>query len=46
MKDFFSPSELEPCKKALEKLVDDVAQRLYKAGKISSKYPQMFNSKR
>lgn len=38
LKDFFSPSELEPCKKALEKLVDDVAQRLYKAGKISSLY--------
>ncbi|XP_062597342.1 uncharacterized protein LOC134258774 [Saccostrea cucullata] len=38
VKDFFSPSELEPCRKALEKLVDDVAHRLYNAGKISSLY--------
>ncbi|KAK7104217.1 phytanoyl-CoA dioxygenase domain-containing protein 1-like [Littorina saxatilis] len=36
VEDFFTPEELEPVRKATERLVDIVAQRLYKAGKISS----------
>ena len=35
--DYFSQGELEPCKKDLEKLVDDLAKKLYNAGKIKSK---------
>ncbi|XP_076090854.1 putative alpha-ketoglutarate-dependent hypophosphite dioxygenase [Mytilus galloprovincialis] len=34
VEDFFKPEELEPCKRDIEKLVDEVAQKLYTAGKI------------
>lgn len=33
---FFTNEELEPCKRDIEKLVDDVAQKLYKAKKIKN----------
>ena len=36
VEDFFTPEELEPARAASERLVDIVAQRLFKAGKISS----------
>ncbi|OPL33374.1 hypothetical protein AM593_10405, partial [Mytilus galloprovincialis] len=31
VEDFFKPEELEPCKRDIEKLVDEVAQKLYTA---------------
>ena len=34
VEDFFRGDELDPCRKAMEALVDNLAQRLYKAGKI------------
>ena len=36
VENFFTPEELEPARAACDRLVDIVAQRLYKAGKISS----------
>lgn len=30
-------SDLEPCKLAIEQMVEKIAQRLYKAGKIKGK---------
>ena len=35
LNDFFTKEELEPCRKTTEDLVDDLAKRLHKAGKIS-----------
>nr|KAG5698092.1 hypothetical protein BaRGS_031782 [Batillaria attramentaria] len=35
VEDFFTPQELEPVRQATARLVDIVAQRLYKAGKIT-----------
>jgi len=35
---FFLPSELDACKNDVEKVVEDLAQVLYKAGKISDVY--------
>ena len=32
--DFFSKEELEPCRKTTEQLVDDLAKKLFEAGKI------------
>ena len=37
MENYFYPEEIEPCKQACDQLVDDLANRLYKAGKIKSK---------
>lgn len=37
VKDFFSKEELEPCKKAIERFVDQLAQKLFNAGKIDGK---------
>ena len=37
VEDFFTPEELDPIKKEIESLVDDLAKRLHKAGKIKSK---------
>ena len=34
---FFKAEELEPCKRDIENLVEQVAQKLYRAGKIESK---------
>ena len=34
MNDFFTKEELEPCRKTTEKLVDDLARKLFEAGKI------------
>lgn len=34
VKDFFTKEELEPCKKAIERFVDLLAQKLHEAGKI------------
>ncbi|KAK7484970.1 hypothetical protein BaRGS_00023748 [Batillaria attramentaria] len=36
VEDFFTPQELEPVRQATARLVDDLAQRLYKAGKITN----------
>ncbi|XP_046340454.2 phytanoyl-CoA dioxygenase domain-containing protein 1-like [Haliotis rufescens] len=35
---FFSKEELDPCRKAIEKQVEDLAQKLYKGGKIKNLY--------
>lgn len=34
IKDFFKPEELNPVRDAIDGLVEDLAQKLYKAGKI------------
>lgn len=36
VKDFFPPEELEPAKREMEILVDNLAQKLYKAGKFKN----------
>ena len=36
VENFFTPEEMEPCRKTLQKMVDDVAQKLYKTGRIKS----------
>ncbi|XP_046370068.2 uncharacterized protein LOC124144624 [Haliotis rufescens] len=38
VRDFFTPEELQPCRDAVEKMVDALAQKLYQAGKIRSLY--------
>lgn len=38
VKDFFTKEELEPCKKAIERFVDQLAHKLYNAGKIYELY--------
>lgn len=38
VENFFKPDELEPCKRDIEQLVENVAQKLYKANKISDLY--------
>lgn len=40
VEDFFSPDELEPCKGAIADLVDNLARRLYAAGKIPKLYTE------
>eukprot|EP00058_Branchiostoma_floridae_P020986 XP_002606476.1 hypothetical protein BRAFLDRAFT_93267 [Branchiostoma floridae] len=35
VKDFFQPEELQPVRDAVEELVDELAQRMHKAGKIT-----------
>lgn len=40
VKDFFKPEELEPCRQACNELVEQVAQKLYKAGKIQKLYEE------
>ncbi|XP_059145123.1 phytanoyl-CoA dioxygenase domain-containing protein 1-like isoform X2 [Physella acuta] len=37
---FFTEEELEPCRKSIEKLVDDLAQALYDGGKIKNLYKE------
>ena len=37
LENFFTKEELEPCRKETEKQVDDLARRLFDAGKILSK---------
>ncbi|XP_059146502.1 phytanoyl-CoA dioxygenase domain-containing protein 1-like [Physella acuta] len=37
---FFTEEELEPCRKAIEKMVDDLAQMLYDGGKIKNLYKE------
>ena len=44
VEDFFTPEELEPARAACGRLVDIVAQRLYKAGKIASESSSSFLS--
>ena len=36
--DYFSRDELQPCRDAVGELVEEIAQKLYKAGKIDSTY--------
>ncbi|XP_019627738.1 PREDICTED: uncharacterized protein LOC109472409 [Branchiostoma belcheri] len=38
VKDFFTPEELQPCRDGTAELVDALAERLYKAGKIKNTY--------
>ncbi len=38
VKDYFTPEELKPSMLACEALVEDVATKLYDAGKIKSQY--------
>jgi len=35
--DFFTKEELDPCRKTTETLVDDLAKKLFEAGKIKCK---------
>jgi hypothetical protein len=35
---FFKKEELDACREEIKELVEDLAQRLYKAGKIKSKW--------
>ncbi|XP_046548110.1 phytanoyl-CoA dioxygenase domain-containing protein 1-like [Haliotis rubra] len=35
---FFSKEELDPCREAIEELIEDLAQKLYKGGKIKNLY--------
>ena len=37
VENFFKPEELEPCKRDIEQLVENVAQKLYQANKINGK---------
>jgi hypothetical protein len=37
---FFTPEELDPAKEAVKQLVEDLADKLYKAGKIKSMYSE------
>jgi len=37
VENFFKPEELEPCKRDIAQLVENVAQMLYQANKISGK---------
>ena len=34
MRNFFTPDELQPCREAVGELVEELAQKLFKAGKI------------
>ena len=34
---FFEPEELNPCRDSVAELVEELAQKLYKAGKIKGK---------
>lgn len=38
VENFFTHDELDPCKDAVGDLVEELAQKLYNAGKIKSKY--------
>ncbi|KAL5011309.1 hypothetical protein ScPMuIL_009860 [Solemya velum] len=38
VEDFFTPEELQPCRDAIEKMVDVLADKLYKAGKVKNLY--------
>jgi len=40
VKDYFTPEELDPCRKDIELMVDDLAQKLFKAGKVKSLYQE------
>ena len=37
VRDFFTRDELEPCKRDIEVMVEALAQKLYKAGKVKSR---------
>ena len=37
LENFFTKEELDPCRRATEKLVDDLAKKLFDAGKITGK---------
>lgn len=41
VKDFFTAEELEPCKKAIDRFVDLLAQKLYESGKINGNILQV-----
>ncbi|XP_062576223.1 uncharacterized protein LOC134238116, partial [Saccostrea cucullata] len=40
VKDFFTKEELEPCRKAIERFVDQLAQKLYESGRIKSLFSE------
>lgn len=44
VKDFFKPEELNPVRDAIADLVEDLAQKLYKAGKIKGKLLKLIES--
>ncbi|XP_033724791.1 1-deoxypentalenic acid 11-beta-hydroxylase-like [Pecten maximus] len=46
VENFFDPVELEPCQSAINDLVNDVAEKLYKAGKTTSLYGEFGFEKR
>lgn len=44
VEDFFTPEELDPCKTSINSLVDFLAEKLYRGGKIKSKFIRFQNS--
>ena len=38
---FFSLEEIEPCRESYRQLVDEIAQKLYKSGRVKSTFPLM-----
>lgn len=38
---FFKPEELQPCRDAIDKMVDNLANKLFDAGKIAQKYEEL-----
>ncbi|KAK7094837.1 1-deoxypentalenic acid 11-beta-hydroxylase-like [Littorina saxatilis] len=40
VRDFFTREELEPCKRDIEVMVEELAQKLYNAGKVKSLYKE------
>ncbi|XP_060568349.1 uncharacterized protein LOC132726952 [Ruditapes philippinarum] len=45
IEDFFKDSELQPMRECINQIVDDLAQKLYKAGKIKSMVYFLFKYK-
>jgi pleckstrin domain-containing family G protein 5 len=35
VEDFFTPEELQPCRDSISEMVDNLADKLYQAGKIT-----------
>ena len=42
VRDYFTPEELQPCRDAVDNLVEELAQKLFKGGKIDSEFTMTF----
>ena len=40
VENFFTLEEIEPCRESYRHLVDEIAQKLYKTGRVKSKFSQ------